>query len=415
MKNLNNQPWQVTMAVLSVGSIFSSIIYTMVVPFLPMYLMNECGVTLTDVKLWSGICFSATFLISGIMGPIWGAIGDKHSLKMMAIRAALLLGVAYAMGGFVHTVWGFLFVRCFQGFASGLIPASLAILSSVVPKKRLALNIGILQSAMTVGGIIGPFVGGWLAEVTSMRMSFYIGGVALILVGIAYIFLVPEPKKNERAEAARRRESEGRPVEERGLNRKLVSQPLVMRMLVTTAVMQLTIYVVQPIMPLYIGELRGTMDQIVFITGIVFSIVGVASMISSPLWGALGSRWNYRDTLYTALFTAGVFGIIQAVPSTLEGFTVWRFITGFCFAGIAPMAVAILTAGVEQRYRGRLFGLNYAAQQCGNFVGPLLGGAMASFMPYWSVLVFSGVALLVVLAWLVLTRHNVDTSGLDTI
>ena len=59
----------------------------MLIPFLPMYLLEELHVAQEDVNLWSGLVFSVSFLISGVMAPIWGALADKRSKKMMAVRA----------------------------------------------------------------------------------------------------------------------------------------------------------------------------------------------------------------------------------------------------------------------------------------------------------------------------------------
>ena len=53
------------------GMFFISAAYTMLVPFLPLYLI-ELGVTGDDVKLWNGMVFSVCFFVAGIMGPVWG-------------------------------------------------------------------------------------------------------------------------------------------------------------------------------------------------------------------------------------------------------------------------------------------------------------------------------------------------------
>lgn len=59
----------------------------MLIPFLPMYLIQDLGVVKADVDMWSGAIFAITFLVSGIMAPIWGALADKKSRKLMALRA----------------------------------------------------------------------------------------------------------------------------------------------------------------------------------------------------------------------------------------------------------------------------------------------------------------------------------------
>ena len=57
-----------------------AICYTMIIPFLPIYLL-ELGVPKDDVALWSGLVFGITFLIAGIMAPIWGKIADNKGEK----------------------------------------------------------------------------------------------------------------------------------------------------------------------------------------------------------------------------------------------------------------------------------------------------------------------------------------------
>ena len=116
--------WKTTLVILTLSAVLMSLSYTMLIPFLPMYLIEELGVEQSRANFWSGLVFSVSFLISGVMAPIWGAMADKRSRKLMALRAAILLAVSYALGGIVQNEWQLLAMRCFQGFASGLWPAS---------------------------------------------------------------------------------------------------------------------------------------------------------------------------------------------------------------------------------------------------------------------------------------------------
>ena len=344
--------WKTTLVILTLSAVLMSLSYTMLIPFLPMYLIEELGVEQSRANFWSGLVFSVSFLISGVMAPIWGAMADKRSRKLMALRAAILLAVSYALGGIVQNEWQLLAMRCFQGFASGLWPACLAIMASTVPRERIGLAMGIMQGGMTAGGVLGPFFGGALAELFSMRMTFFIGGAALAVITLLILFFIHEPPRKEQKKAAAAREKTS-----------LLKIPVVQRMLLCAGVVQLTILLQQPVMPMYIGELQGSMDRIVFVTGIVFSVVGVSGVIASPLWGVIGQKWGYRPALYTALAGTACFGMIQAIPDTLVPFAVWRFIGGLTFAGIFPAINAVLTMSTPPEDRGRIFGLSYAAQQ----------------------------------------------------
>lgn len=83
--------WKFILGLLTTCAVLMSMSYTMLIPFLPMYLIQDLGVVKADVDMWSGAIFAITFLVSGIMAPIWGALADKKSRKLMALRADHLL------------------------------------------------------------------------------------------------------------------------------------------------------------------------------------------------------------------------------------------------------------------------------------------------------------------------------------
>ena len=260
----NTAHWKMTLIILTTASVLMSLSYTMLIPFLPMYLLEELHVAQEDVNLWSGLVFSISFLISGIMAPIWGAMADKRSKKMMAVRAAALLSISYALGGIVQNEWQLLAMRAFQGFAAGLWPACLAILSSSVPKTKLGFSLGTMQGGLTAGGVIGPLIGGVLAEAFGMRATFFLGAAALFTITFLIIFKIKEPKKRPQPKSGSGAKRE---------KTNLLRIPVVQRMLLTAGVVQMTILFQQPIMPLYVAELQGSMDRIVLVTGVLFSAV----------------------------------------------------------------------------------------------------------------------------------------------
>ena len=175
-------------------------------------------------------------------------------------------------------------------------------------------------------------------------------------------------------------------------------------MLFAAGFVQMTILMTQPILPLYIAELQGSMDRIVLISGIVFSVVGVSGVIASAPWGMLGQSWGYRPVLYLSLLFSGIFGIIQAIPQDLTQFTIWRFVGGIAFAGIFPAINAVLTQSTDPADRGKVFGYSYATQQFGSVIGPVFGGALATYYSNQLAMIISGGLLLPLVAVLYFYR-----------
>ena len=380
--------WRIVLAVLTCSTVLMSASYTMLIPFLPMYLIQELGVQTAEVNWWSSIIFAVSFLISGIFAPIWGAMSDKGSRKLMALRAASCLAITYFLGSIVQTPWQLFGVRILQGLSAGLWPAQLAIATSVIPHKKIGFCMGILQAALTGGHVLGPLVGGFLAEVFGMRMTFQIAAVSLGIITVALAVFIKEPERKPVVVHADDEPARVTPLR----------NPVILRMLFAAAVVQMTVLMIQPVLPLYIAELQGSMDRIVFISGLVFSIVGVSGVIASPPWGILGQGWGYRQVLYTSLLLSGIFGIVQAIPHDLTWFTIWRFVGGLAFAGIFPAINAVLTQSSDPQDRGKVFAYSYSVQQFGSVVGPVLGGALATWTNNQVTLAVAGAILFPVVA-----------------
>ena len=181
--------WTLVAAVILAGSS-----YTMIIPFLPLYLL-ELGVGQSNVKMWSGVVFASTFLVAALMAPYWGRRADRSGKRRMIMRAGIMLSLAYFVGAWVRTPVELIGVRIFQGFSSGFVPASMALVASSAPPEKLGFCMGIMQTAVVIGGIVGPLMGGTLSHLFGMRMAFIVAGVILSVGTVAVGWLVVEPER----------------------------------------------------------------------------------------------------------------------------------------------------------------------------------------------------------------------------
>ncbi len=387
--------WKIILGILTANVVMMASGYTMLIPFLPMYLMNELGVSADDVKMWNGAIFSITFLIGGIMAPIWGKMADTKGKKMMAMRAGAGLAISYFLGGIVTTPLQMFGVRVIQGFAAGLWSVCLAIATSLVPMEKLGVSLGILQAGLTCGNVIGPLVGGSLATLFGMRASFFVAGSLLTIITLVFMFYIPEPPKA----AVKEKRQAATP------QTKILSKPIIRETLIYVAVAQLVILLIQPILSLYVSELNHGEGNIVFLSGVAFSLVGIASALTAPGWGRFGQEHGFYKALCAATLFSGVISCLVAVPQTLLMFCVANFCYGLCCAGIQPSLSAILASNTNADERGRVFGFMFSAQQFGSMVGPLIGGAIATYAPLKSLFVVAGMVLLCISA-MVWFRHR---------
>lgn len=381
--------WKAVLAILTCNVVLMSASYTMLIPFLPMYLINELGVTSDNVNMWSGIIFSVTFIVSAVMAPIWGKLSDKKGgRKPMAVRAGVCLAITYFICGIVSSPIQLMFARILQGFAAGLWPAELAIMSSYAPKEKLGFCMGVMQGALTAGGVIGPLLGGVLASVFGMRVSFFISAGALALITLITLIFIKEPPREAKTPEQLALAKEAEKV-------NLLKVPMIRRMLECAVVIQMAILILQPILTLYVAELHHSMDNVIMLSGMVFSLGGFAGAISAPLWGRYGQSHGFFRTMCITLAGTGFILIIQSIPSTLTPFAILQFVCGLFYAGVYPSINSILVKKSPAEQRGRIFGLMFAAQQIGSTIGPLIGGFIGTFFGLKFVFIFAGILMFI--------------------
>ncbi len=371
-----------------------AICYTMIIPFLPIYLL-ELGVPKDDVALWSGLVFGITFLIAGIMAPIWGKIADNKGKKRMALRAGFAIAVSYVLIGMVTDQYQLLMGRALVGFANGFYPVAMTMVSLSVDEKQVGRALGIFQTGLILGNVVGPFLGGAVESVVGMRPVFYISGIAVFIATLAVLFLVKEPKLE--VENTTSKEQSKQPVKATSLREDFKSvqeQPVLVRLLWIYFFMQCVIMMLQPILALYVGDMQGTMEGAAIISGTILSIGGLAGSLTTNIWVRLGERRGYFRTISYCMLGSGVVLLLQSLPVGIWWFGVLQVLIGSCIVGINPSLSAAVTLNTEPGFRGRMFGMTTTAQQFGSMVGPVFASIVSTYIGISYVFSITGLLLL---------------------
>lgn len=381
-------PWVVTLTILVASAFLMDMSFTMITPFLPVYLSSELGAKASEVDMWSGAVFAVTFFVSGLLGPVWGVLADRKSRKLMALRASIGLTISYALCGIVQTPMQLFAARFFQGLCAGLYPALLALLAASIPARKTGLSMGLMQGGMTVGAVVGPFVGGVLADYFGMRESFFVASVALGLISLLIGFCIKEKPRTIKFTSRN------------WFDWSVIRQPAIFKMLMACAVIHASLFSAQPILPLYIAQLQGSMDNIMMLSGTIFSVCAISIMIASPILGAAGQKFGFLKVLSCSLFFAGLLISAQVLGRTPFEFGVWRFIAGFAIAGLIPLVNSIISTECPPDKKGEVFGFNFLTGHAGMALGPFAAGALSGWFGYQAVIVASGLILFPLIIYL---------------
>ena len=396
-ENTKNTVWKKNLPVLWLGVFLCCASYTSCIPFLPVYLLRELGVAPEEVNFWAGISFAVTFLGCTVMAPYWGALADHVGQRKMAIRAGYGLALSYFLTGACQDMYQLIGVRILCGLVAGFVPACMSMASSSLPESRMGWGMGLMQTAMASGSIMGPLMGGYMASWLGMRMSFYVGSLALFAATTAVMLVVKDMTILQKGDFSAI--SLWRDLKDSLCNKEL-RFIMFMFFMIQTCVMT-----IQPLITLYVGQLMGAMgDEAVKMSGVIFSLAGFAGILAAPFWGKRGQRYGFVRIFALVTFAAGFVNLFQIFIQNVWQFAAIQFIYGLFLAGAVPNINADLTVVTDKNTRGKAFGLSTSANQFGGVVGPLLGGALGAVLATRYVLVATGCILMCMGAYSYATR-----------
>lgn len=356
--------WRRSLMLVATGVFLAQVAFSLVIPFLPMFL-RELGVK-DETSLWSGLVYSVTFVAAGAMSPVWGSLADRYGKRPMILRAGVGMGITYIFMALVTDPGQLLLVRLANGLVSGFIPAAIMLVASACPEEQLALSLGVLQAIGAAGGITGPLLGGILADAVGIRTSMLVAAVMLVAAAGFPLWGVREE-----------RISRQRPSTIGAGLRESLTRPSLRILFPVLGLAQAAVLVTQPVLPLWIERLVPHRPEVV--TGAVFSVVGIATVVGSPLVVRL-VRLQYRVLLLGSLLVSALFGVLQALPRDPWSLAVLRFFFGLGNAGITVAGNTLVARSVDRDARGRAFGVLNSFIYLGSMLGPLVGGAVGQVL-----------------------------------
>jgi DHA1 family multidrug resistance protein-like MFS transporter len=397
--------WKRNLFVLWVGTFLVSMAYTVSIPFMSIFLQNDLGVN-DHLEAWTGTVFAVTFLASSLIAPFWGSIADKYGRKPMMLRAGICLSIAYFLYYIVQNPYELFAVRIMEGLLAGYIPSAFALVATNTPEKHVGYALGIISTSNAAASVIGPLLGGVVSHMIGPRDTFFIAGLMVFIAFLIALFWVKEPSFNK---SQAKRSSVTQDLKAASSNRNLMAA-LIIVFITSTSIM-----ILEPLLTIYVIKLGSGQNSASLHAGIIFSLVGVATLIAAPRWGKIGSKIGYEKVLFIGLLGGGIGNILQIVFHNLIGFGSLRFVYGLFFAAVFPALNAFIAKHTDPNFRSRAFGLNQSANQMGLLLGPLIGGLLATSLSISVVFALNGSLLLLVALLMRIPRFSMQATKSSSI
>ena len=361
-------------------------------PILPLY-FHDLGVQTPEaMSLWSGLATGATYIIVCLAAPFWGRVADKKGRKITLIRSSFGMALCNILIAFQTTPEGVVLIRLIQGLVSGFYSASITLIASESPIERTGWALGLLASANLAGSLIGPLLGGYIADTVGIRNDFIIVGTLMGLAGVlATIFIhenyVPQPNPEK--------------LSIRKLKEQIPEFNSIVALCVASFIYAICIMSLQPVISVYIkGIVPSDTENLAFIAGAVFSAMGIAQLMSSSPLGKLVDKIGPRKVLVVSLIYVGILNIPQAYVSDVYQLAIIRFIQGFSLGGMLPALNTYLSSKTPREFTGQVFSYNQSCLFFGYFLGSVGGASLMAWLGFTTLFWVSGGLFIISALWI---------------
>jgi len=339
--------------------------FTIVMPFMPLFI-SELGVRdVGEIALWSGLTLGATPAVTAISAPLWGRVGDRYGSKVLVIRSLGAFALTKAAMAFVTAPWQLVALRGLLGVFAGYGALTMSMAAESVPRERMSRAIGYVQMGQRLGPALGPVIGGILAPLVGLRRSFLVTAAVYLLALAMIVVFYREPRHRREKTASRSL---------RSVFRELAGTPGFLLALAVIFTLQTVDRSFSPILPLFVEQLGIETGRVATVSGLLFSLIAVCAALGHRVAARIMARWAPRTIMTTVASTTAIalaaIVLVPAMSTLTAAIVVASFGIGVAMTSAYSVAGALLPA--DAHVTG--FGIMTTASLVGLAFSPVLAG-----------------------------------------
>ncbi len=166
------------------------------------------GILLPDIQLraealgapgWLiGTALAATFICQSLFSPLWGRLSDRIGRKPVILACTALSAASMLLYTQAFTIWVILASRVLAGLGGANVAAAQAAVSDSTASGKLTAAQGKLAAASSAGLIVGPGIGGYLAQHGGPPLLGAVAALSSVLGLMAVALFMSEPSVEKR-------------------------------------------------------------------------------------------------------------------------------------------------------------------------------------------------------------------------
>lgn len=370
----------------------------LIMPVMPSLLLDLGGSSLANAAIWGGILSTVFAAMQFLFGPLVGNLSDRFGRRKILLVSMTVMAVDYVLMGLAHALWLLFLARILGGITAANHSTAGAVIADVSKPDEKAANFGLMGAAFGVGFILGPMLGGLMAEF-GPRAPFYLAAVMAGANAVFGYFVLPETVTDRN-----RRPFDWRRALPHGAFRSVAAIPGQGRMMIVLFFQEIA-FVVYPV--IWAFYTIGKFGWEPWLVGVSLGAFGVMMAISQGVLIriAIPRLGEYGTAILGLSIEMVAFVAIAFAPTTWVIFALLPISALGMLAG--PAMQGIMSRAVSDDAQGELQGVVSSVRAMASIIAPLvMTGLFSWFTRAGADLYFPGApfiasALLILIALLI--------------
>ena len=163
----------------------------LILPVMPDLIRDVNGGSLGAAAVWGGVLATSFAVMQFLFGPTLGSLSDRYGRRPVLLISLFVMAVDYVVMALAGSIWLLLIARVVGGITAATQATAAAFIADISPPEKKAQNFGLIGAAFGIGFVLGPIIGGLLAEF-GHRAPFY-AAAALATANLIFgYFVLPE-------------------------------------------------------------------------------------------------------------------------------------------------------------------------------------------------------------------------------
>lgn len=367
--------------------------FGIVIPVMPDLIIELAGLTkntphaISYASKVGGWMIAAYAIMQFLCAPIVGALSDRFGRRPVLLGSLFGFGIDYLFLALAPSLWWLFVGRIIAGVMGASFTTAGAYIADISTPEKRAQNFGIIGAAFGLGFIIGPLLGGFLAE-HGLRTPFYVCAALTLLNWLFGFFILPESLKDEN-----KRTFEWKRANPIGTLKSLVRYPVIEGLFVALAFIYISAHAVQTNWSYYVIEkFKWTPSDI----GWSLAVVGIAfAVIQGGLIRFIIPKLGQERSVYVGLGLYAIGFLLYGIAT--QGWMMYPIIIIYCLGSIAgPALQGIMSTSIPPNEQGELQGGFTSLMSLAAIIGPIvMNSVFAWFTGDNAPVYFPGAAMIV--------------------